>query len=63
MNPRDAIAAMARDAGLDPNELTRIYTDFYAECPHREAAFAYIREVAARILAEKRRAKWRDALG
>lgn len=45
---------MAVEAGLDPVELTRIYDEFYAECPHVEAALGYVREVAACILAEKR---------
>lgn len=54
MNPRDAVHAMAVEVGLDPVEFTRIYDEFYAECPHVEAALGYVLEVAARMLAEKR---------
>lgn len=54
MNPRDAVHKMATETCLDPDEMVRIYDEFYAECPHVEAALGYVREVAARILAEKR---------
>lgn len=50
----DAVQAMADHARFDKNEALRMYREFYAECPHHEAAVSFMQDFLVRHMQEER---------